>query len=442
MHGNVPSWAITTVAVVVPPLVLLCLYGGFRCARRRRLLEDTPTLTTRGVFIGMVELKGTAESDAPLVAFLTEQHCVWHKWSVDEHWRRTVTERYTDSDGKSRTRTRVESGWTTVASGGEEAPFYLRDDDGVILVRPEGAKVEPLSTFSETCTARSPLYYGKGPAGGIVHSTGERRFTESSIPLHTPLYVFGCAREREDIVAPEIAADRDKRMYLISARTEETVRAGYRAWSVVLLLLAPLLAGGGLFVLRGMRDPLQDWQPYAMLAAGYAGLIVLLWAWTTFNSLVELRQRVAQAWSLIDVQLRRRADLIPNLVAAVRGYAEHEAAVQEMVTRMRAQLSATPPGDPGDDPSGVAPVLAMVVERYPELKANESFLNLQHQLVDTEQRIALARGYFNDIATFYNTRLGVWPDSLLAGMAGFKPRSLILAGGFERAPVEVNFEEG
>lgn len=442
MNGNLPSWAIITVAVGVPLLVLLCLYGGFWCARRRRLLQDTPTLTTRGVFIGMVELKGTAESPMPVASYLSEQACVWYQWTVREHWSRTVVETYTDSDGKSKTRTRTESGWSDVASGGEGPAFYLRDDDGAILVRPEGATIEPLSVFSEMCTSSSPLYHGKGPAGAIADSTGRRHFIETAIPLHTPLYVFGCAREREDVVAPEIAADRDKRMFLISTRTEEKVRAGYRAWSVAFFLLAPLLAGGGLFVLNGMRGPLLEWRPYALLAAGFAVLVALLWTWMVFNSLVELRQRVAQAWSLIDVQLRRRADLIPNLVSVVKGYAEHEAAVQEMVTRMRAQLSATPPGDPGDDPKGVAPLLAMVVERYPDLKANESFLSLQHQLVDTEQRIALARGYFNEIATFYNTRLELWPDSLVARLGRFAPRDLIAGEGFERAPVEVRFGEG
>ena len=125
-------------------LGLLTLWGAFRAGRRRRLVENLPTSKTTGVFIGLVELKGTAESANPLTSFLAEQPCVDYQWSVEEHWSRTVTETHTDSDGKSHTETHTESGWTTVASGGEMIPFYLQDDCGVILIRPEGAKLEPV----------------------------------------------------------------------------------------------------------------------------------------------------------------------------------------------------------------------------------------------------------------------------------------------------------
>jgi hypothetical protein len=103
-------------------LGLLTLWGAFRAGRRRRLVENLPTSKTTGVFIGLVELKGTAEAANPLTSFLAEQPCTAYSWSVDEHWSRTVTETYTDGDGKTQTRTRHESGWTTVASGGEMLP--------------------------------------------------------------------------------------------------------------------------------------------------------------------------------------------------------------------------------------------------------------------------------------------------------------------------------
>lgn len=182
-------------------LGLACLVAAFRAGRRRRLVENLPTSKTTGVFIGLVELKGSAESSHPLTSRLAEQPCVVYEWSVDEHWSRTVTETYTDKDGKTHTRTRHESGWTTVANGGEAIPFYLQDDCGVVLVRPQGAKVEPRGMFDETCGPGDPLYYGKGPAHAVANSDHRRRFCERGIPQHAMLYVLGQAREREDIVA-------------------------------------------------------------------------------------------------------------------------------------------------------------------------------------------------------------------------------------------------
>src|SRR5882724_2156188 len=155
-------------------LALVCLVCAFRNGRRRRLIDNLPTSKTTGVFIGFVELKGTAESASPLASYLAEQACVHYVWTVQEHWSRTVTETYTDDKGNTQTRTRTESGWTQVADGGETIPFYLQDDCGVVLVQPAGAKIEPLTIFDETCTPLNALYYGKGPAGAVSDSCFRR----------------------------------------------------------------------------------------------------------------------------------------------------------------------------------------------------------------------------------------------------------------------------
>src|SRR5438477_7605812 len=151
-------------------LALVCLWFALRSGKRKRLVDNLPTSKTTGVFIGLVELKGTAESAQPLVSYLAGQPCVQYQWRVEEHWSRTVIETYTDSDGKTQTRTRHESGWKTVADGGEMTPFYLQDDRGLILVRPEGAKIEPAPVFDETCGATDALYYGKGPPAAVADS--------------------------------------------------------------------------------------------------------------------------------------------------------------------------------------------------------------------------------------------------------------------------------
>jgi hypothetical protein len=434
-------------AVYLPPagivLGLLFLWGSMRLRRKRRLIDDLPTAKTQGVFIGLVELKGTAESTAPLAAFLSGQRCVQYRYHVDEHWSRTVTETYTDSKGKTQTRTKHESGWTTVADGGQTEDFYLQDDTGAVLVRPEGAKLEPAGFFDETCDRSHPLYYSKGPQHSVANSDHRRRFVESGIPLHAPLYLVGQARERADVVAAEIAADREAPMFLISTRAEEKVRAGLGRGICALAILGLVAFPAGFAIRNGaLHLPFADcWPQYAWLVAGYLALTALGWIWMAFNSLVGLRNRVRAAWSLIDVQLKRRHDLIPRLVETVAALRTHEAGTQTAVAALRGQLTATPPGVSGPDFSGCAPVLRAVAEACPNLKSDAAFLGLQRELVETEQRVALARAYFNDIATFFNTRLEIVPDRWIASLGGMRPQPLLAAADFERASVQVKLAE-
>lgn len=408
-------------------LAPLCVAGALHFARKRRVVEDTPTCPAAGVFIGLVELKGTAESGAPLASFLAGAACVAYRWNVEEHWSRTVSETVTDAKGNTRTVTRQESGWKTVASGEELAPFWLRDATGDVLVRPAGAELEMARGFQEECRPDDPLYYGKCPAAEVGNTDHRRRFTEETIPLGAPVFVIGKAREREDAVAPEVAQAEDAPIFEISVRTEEQVVSSLR-WSGRGLGIAGVAAAAaGAWVLsRAGASP--AW--IAVAGGGALGIWVLGGAVMVFNSLVNLRQRARQAWANVDVQLKRRADLIPNLVAAVEGYRGHEAGTLETVTALRNQLRATPPGQPGPDPAGCATLLAGVVERYPDLKANASFLALQKELSDTETRVAMAREYFNTMAAFYNTRVETIPDGLLGRLAGMKRIPLFEGEGF------------
>ena len=392
---------------------LLSIYGAFRSGRKWRLVDGLPTSKTTGVFIGLVEIQGTAECSAPLTSYLTAAPCVWYQWSVEEEWSRTVTETYTDSEGKTQTRTRTESGWTTVAEGGEQVPFYLQDDCGIVLVHPEGAKVEPQQLLSRRCGRFDPLYYGKGPAGAIADSNGRRRFVERAVPHHAALFVVGQARERQDVVAPEITQDPRAPLFLISTRSKGQVASGMKWGERGWFLFALVLVVGSLAArdLRSSRSTGNRTCGSTSLAGlGVVGVGALTWIWLVYNSLVELRQRVRQAWSLVDVQLQRRHDLIPALVASVQGYRDHEQKLQSELAALRGQLQATPPGVAGPDYGAVAKAVGCLVEHYPDLKANASFAGLQKNLIDTEQRIALARGYFNEIATNFNTRLEIIPE--------------------------------
>jgi hypothetical protein len=345
-----------------------------------------------------------------------------------------------NSKGNTQTRTRTESGWTRVANGGEMIPFYLQDDCGLILVRPAGAKIEPEETFDETCTPINALYYGKGPTGAVADSTFSRRFVETAVPVKAALFIVGQARERKDLVAPEIAADNNAPMYLISTRSQEQVSSGMK-WGARGWTIFGLVAAVGCMIGRDAAqnvDLASHVIIYAAIACGYFAAGLLAWVWMVFNSLVDLRQRVRQAWGLVDIQLKRRFDLIPNLVSCVTGYRDHEAQLQTELAALRSQLNATPPGVAGPDHAAVSQTVTAIAERYPELKANESFLALQKNLSDTEQRIALARSYFNEIATHYNTRLEVVPERYVARLGAMKPQPLMAANDFERAPVTVD----
>ena len=418
-----------------------CLAWSLRQRRRHRLLSDLPTAKTRGVFIGLVELKGSAESEAPLTSFLAGAPCVDYRWTVEEHWRRTRTETYTDAKGNLQTRTTTTTGWDTVAKGGADQPFYLQDDTGVVLVHPQGARIDRAGMFEATVSRGDPLYHGKGPDTVVSGSTGRRRFSEQGVPLHTPLYLVGTARERRDIVAPEIAHATDGAEFIISTRGEASVcrRLAVASWCFWTLGLVAFPIGLLVAAPHGEAPPpprLPLW--IAVAASGYLALWAASWAWMAHDSIVGLRERVRQAWSLIEVELKRRHDLLPALASCLTAFSSHEQTVQTAVAALRTQAQATRPGAPGPDFEGMAAHLRMVVERYPELRAQEAFAGLERALIDTEQRIALARAYYNDIATHYATRLEIVPDRWIAALRKLAPAPLLTATHFERAPVNVH----
>ncbi len=178
------------------------------------------------------------------------------------------------------------------------------------------------------------------------------------------------------------------------------------------------------------------------IAVGVA-VIVLLYVGGTFNTLVRLRYRVRDAWAQIDVQLKRRHDLIPNLVSAAKGYMEHEREVFEGVTRARQQAIAA--GAKVNARAAAETVLTQalrsllaVIEAYPILRASESILALQEELSSTENRIAFARQFYNDSVMEYNTACGTFPRNLLATLLGFRPAPMFaLENAAERAAPQV-----
>lgn len=162
-----------------------------------------------------------------------------------------------------------------------------------------------------------------------------------------------------------------------------------------------------------------------------------------FNSLSTLKVRIKEAWSQIDVQLKRRVDLIPNLVETVKGYATHEKEVFENVTKARSALmSATNPQEAGaanNMLSSTLKSLFAVAESYPELKAQEGFVNLQKELSDTEDKVAYSRQFYNSVVRDYNQKLVVFPSNMIGNILGFTQEKFFETQESEREPIKVSF---
>lgn len=428
------SWLIPGVPWIGGLLALGSILAGFRNYRRKRLSEALPTSRALGVFMGLVEMKGAAECEKPLVSRIAEAVCVHYEWSVEEKWEREERDR----DGK----TTRSSGWSEVGKGGATVPsFYVKDATGAILVHPQGADMDPPVVLDRSCTPDDDLYYSKGPANEIADSVHRRRFVEKAIRLHGPVYIVGKARERKDVVAAEIAADENAPLYLISGRSEKDVQSSFfwRAVGWTMLGLALLVAGVVIGDMLSERDLHARKPLYFQFAGGYLAAWMLAWAWNVFNDLIDLRNRVREGWLLIDIQLKRRHDLIPNLVRIVSALRDHEAAVHEQLAALRAQAAATMPGRPGPDPQALRPALIAVQEKYPVLKAMQAFQKLQGDLVDTEERIALARDYYNSIATHFNTRIDQIPDRFVCILTVMRRFELLAVKDFERAALKVDF---
>lgn len=172
--------------------------------------------------------------------------------------------------------------------------------------------------------------------------------------------------------------------------------------------------------------------------------VLILWFVSIYNSLIHLRNFVDNAWAQIDVQLKRRHDLIPNLLETVKGYMAHERGTLEAITNARANaMKASGPAEAGQAESqlsGALRGLMVNVERYPDLKASQNFLALQEELSSTENKISFARQAYNDSVTRYNSRIQTIPANFIAGPAGFTARELFeLTDAAERAVPKVSF---
>lgn len=180
-----------------------------------------------------------------------------------------------------------------------------------------------------------------------------------------------------------------------------------------------------------------------MIATIIIIVVLVGFAWILYNSIIVAKIRVSEALSQIDVQLKRRTDLIPNLVETVKGYAKHERELFEKVTKERASLvSAKSPGEKAQANNALSETLKSILavaENYPDLKSSQNFMELQEELSDTENKIAYARQFYNSTVLDYNTKLKVFPNVIFAKLFNFSEVEFFETGESDKKPVEVKF---
>jgi LemA protein len=181
------------------------------------------------------------------------------------------------------------------------------------------------------------------------------------------------------------------------------------------------------------------------VAGAYLGVILVYYLTLVYNGLVSVRERMEMAASMIDVQLKRRHVLIPRLVACIQGYAAHERDTHRDLAALRVEGvrggGVAARSDLAERQGQALTQVFALAEAYPDLDADENFAQLQRELVNTEDKIALAREFFNASVTALNTRIETLPDVLLAKVGGFKRGSFFAAEGFERSPVRLSFDD-
>ncbi len=366
---------------------------GMRRIKTKRWIENIPTVKTTGVVYGMNEIKGVValpETSEALQGPLSNQPCVAYHYTVRERRR----------SGKKTT-------WVTITDDRQRQPFVCRDEHGAILVDPEGADVI-MATRSRK-------------------RRGNRIHTEFRLPLESRVYVLGSAvidEQTHDHLF--IARGDDNRLpFIVSDYRDSELIARKAARGFLALTFgfnAFMLAGFSLSGLSGGFGAL------AYLAAALTPIVYLLlfMSCVLYNDLIYLRRRCDAMWANIDVALKKRFDLLPQLVAIAKRYIEHERELQQHVATLR---SAGPPLAPAEAGRMVSAehaagrALGVLVENHPDLKGNQTVADLMRRTRDLEDDVALMREGYNHAVEIYNARIEKLPEVLLAAAFHFKPRA-------------------
>lgn len=396
------------------PLVagLMLLGAAWWASRRRMRVADTPRSRCAAVFVGFNNVQGRVGDVTPSPAHYTGTIAAWWRATLEHEWEVTVEVVDKDADGRERRRLQTHYEFRLSESWASGPAIWIVDETGRVLVDTTNASVEAALLHSLVGGVRMP---GIGAmAGPGSRPTGVHR--EQEWRLHDGDAVFCLGHARIDDTGSGVVIDGSGgEEFLVTVRPPTAVTRRRRVGTWLLLIL-----GVGLPV---ALPPAAT--PRAVLAGALAVLCIGWGVVVAYNRLVRIRHLQQRAWSLIDVQLSRRATLIPQLAAAAAGYAEHESALHEAVTCARA--------------NGAAAWLALR-EQYPQLDADTVFAAVAAELAATETQIAAAREYFNDAVTTLRDRTSTFPGILLAKVAStgrFGAMDLIAAGDEERDAPEL-----
>jgi len=480
-------------ALAFVALAVFLVWLSYRSLKRKRLIENVPSTKVLGITMGLNEVTGVVACEEPLQSHISEQPCAWYRYTIEEYFQRVSTE--TDDEGNESEET--DEGWERVESGEDSCPFMLSDETGAVRVVPDGAEFTgnlvaerrferpPMSILDV-----NPLMDRRKPPEGALDPADRRasgnwdggadrfelignddrifsavprrdrkggmgfyRVREHIIVPGDELYVLGSGRCREDVAEPELAYDKIDDVLVLSVEGEESLVRS-QLWTAVAGFLGALvcLLAGVWMLGDAEKLPLTVPRDLVLLALAYLAAWALLYSVLVYNGLIDVRHRVLRSWSLIDVQLKRRHDLIPRLADCVKGYAAHENEVQEAVAVLRSgKRPRSTDGMPskGQVRKGARAALAQreamgrllaVSEAYPDLKASGVFQELHHSLVDTEDRIALERRFFNDSVTAYNDRIATVPDVFVAKLARLTPALLYRIDDAESKSVSVSLD--
>jgi len=340
-------------------------------------------------------LRGTVHSEQPLECPWFHTQCVAYGYQIEEE----ETEHYTDSQGNRKSRTT----WNTVHSSTRKAPFTLDDGDRIEVALPEG-----------TCEAQTRL------PTDYEHS--DRRHSGWVLRLDSTVSAFGVKRD-DGTFGPL----RNVPLVVTFDTRNQRVRksASAEGWLFFAALLFVFLGGcGGTAVLLQV----QVWHHWLPAVAAGLALMTPQWALLTYNRLVRLRQQVHVAEKQISIELAQRADLVPNLVSVVKAASEHESELLQHLSALRGGRSLDEQVRGEEQARGAAHAVLVLHEQYPELKSDALYRDLHERLWTIEEKVAHARGFYNDTVTEWNNRVEQVPSSLIAGMAKMASKPLFEAG--------------
>ena len=403
----VKTWVVLVSMVVAIILILLGVYFGFRRIKIKRYVENIPTSLSSGISYGPSELKGHiefTEDYAPLIGPETKEKCVYYRHKITEKRR----------SGK---KTRI----VVIKDETYEIPFYCKDREGNTKIIPDGAEVTAELKFERR--------------------RGRRTYYEWHLPRNSKIYVLGSAVLDEvegDSLA--ISDGKEKFPFIISSESETEVmlRQGRKgllglgiAQNATVFLGLVLFGAVGSFAAT-------DFLLAAMFAPLFLGFSMFA---LMYNDLIFLQNRVKRAWANIEVSLKKRCDLIPNLEQVVKSYLSHEQGIMEKVAQLRSSVTGKNKFSPSevDAVMGQEMVLSNKIfalrEAYPDLKSNEMIEDFMNRLARMENEVSMMRAGYNDGIERYRTVMQRFPEVMLAKMFGFKDqKSLAFKSDIRQVP--------